>query len=229
MYMILESIGIINLACYPSINVVEYKNAFLLCAFLELVPVASLDDRSLDWKTITLATYDNELDAHYCLWHLFHSLQSGKKSWDPADVQRPCDAWETTQSELLRTRLNIKHWVKNATLCYSGFYEWTIEYDQRMEERYPTISSADNEEVEDKLRNILDSELAKKVEIKWAPAEVFVLIEELENKANMSIYEIVNSIDPDNKLYSADHLTAEELYEIATQFDIGLTADRLLQ
>ncbi len=220
MFMILESEGIINLACYSRINVVPYNNKFQICAFLTNDRVALLDDRNFDLKTITLATYDNELDANYCLWHLYHTLQSGEKSWNPEYVKMPSDAWKTTKKEFRSTELHIKNVVKTARLCLSGLCEWTIEYDPNITARYRNLSTDDYTAVEDKFRNILDSELTKEIQIEWTPGEVAVLIAELEKKANKSISEIVNHIDPDNKLYSADHLTFEELYEIETHFDI---------
>lgn len=218
--MILESEGIINLACYSRINVVVYNNKFQICAFLTNDPVTSLEDRNFDLKTITLATYDNELDANYCLWHLYHTLQSGENSWNPEDVKMPSDAWKATKKEFRSTELHIKNVVKTARLCLSGLYEWTIEYDPNIDVRYKKLPSADYAAAAEKLHNILDSELTKEIQIEWTQGEVPVLIAELEKKANKSISDIVNHIDPDNKLYSADHLTFEQLYEIETHFDL---------
>ena len=223
--MILESKGIINLTCYPRITVVEYKDAFRVFAFLELMPVETLADSNLHWKTITLATFDDELDAHYCLWHLYHSLQSGEKSWNPENIKMPSDAWQTTKKEFRSTGFHIKNVVKTAFLCLSGFYQWTIEYDPNIVARYKDFSSDDYAAVEKMLRDKLDSELTKEIQIEWTKGELLMLIAELENKAKSSMSEILNRVDPDNKLYSLESLTPEELYKIGTQLRIGLKGE----
>ena len=168
MYMILEQKGIINLSCYPRITVVPYKDAFRVCAFLELMPVETLADSNFHWKTITLATFDNELDAHYCLWHLCHSLQAGVKSWATADVKRPTDVWQNAKKEI-GTQLHIGRVIKTAVLRLSGFYEWTIEYDPRIKARYKDLFDDDYAIVKNKLHAELDSGVATQIKIKWAP------------------------------------------------------------
>lgn len=171
MYILLETEGLLNLSCYPRLTVVPYDSDFLICGFFSAVPPASLDAATIEWQTIRVASFDNALDAHYCLWHLFHSLKSGEVSWSLEDVTMPSVAWQITQKEMSQTKLNIRHWIETARLCFSGFYEWRIEYDVEVSKRY-SIVDGDTDAVENRLRSALSSELSASIEIKWADVDV---------------------------------------------------------
>ena len=96
MYIINERKGVINLNCYPRIDVVEDNNNYLLVAFIKAEQDNEQSQNKYYYKhSITIMKFVTEVDAKYCLWHLYRSISNDKKTWEPGEIYLPSKAWET--------------------------------------------------------------------------------------------------------------------------------------
>jgi hypothetical protein len=81
MYIKTENNGIINPHHYDKIDVyAETDGSYTLRAFMNPLP------ESIDTESLIISTYNKKADADDALLHLFKSLTSGERTWDPSAV-----------------------------------------------------------------------------------------------------------------------------------------------
>ena len=81
----------------------------MLCAFIERDP-----DQSEPKQRISIAVYNEKVDADYALIHLYRSLDMKKNTWDSKNVPLFSDIWdEVTQKLSIDQRLS--NLVNNAS------------------------------------------------------------------------------------------------------------------
>lgn len=96
MFVRTEKHGIINLNCYPRVDVVEDDGVWILKAFVEA------DRRKADFFStgISLETFREEVQAEYSFCRLYSSLEAGLSVWDPSAVESFSGLWNKAKREL---------------------------------------------------------------------------------------------------------------------------------
>ena len=94
MYITTQENGIINPDNYPRIDVYSDADTYVLCAFTERSP-----DQSDPKQRITIAVYNEKVDADYALIHLYASLNMGEKTWDSKNAPLLSEAWDEVKQK----------------------------------------------------------------------------------------------------------------------------------
>ena len=149
MFVISENHGIINLNCFPQVDVVGYDgNTWRLQAFYQKpsnAPTFSLSG-------FPLAEFKEEIEARYSFCRLYSALQAGESVWDPLMVKhRFSDLWGKAKKELSSSgdphvdldRLNLLE------LEITGLREITISYC------HGDIFETDKKKIENKIQSTL--------------------------------------------------------------------------
>ena len=95
MYITTENNGIINSDNYPRIDVYSDDNTYVLCAFTERDP-----DQSDPKQRISIAVYNEKVNAYYALIHLYRYLDMEKNTWDSKNVPLFSDIWDKVKQKL---------------------------------------------------------------------------------------------------------------------------------
>ena len=150
MFVHTENHGIINLSCFPQVDVVQHGDVWLLQAFYQKPPNAP----TFFLSGFSLAEFNEEVEARYSFCRLYSALGAGLSVWDPRTGQWFSDLWIKAKSELSSHNPRNKTFVHLATLDMlrleiTGLHEITIGY-------YLTeISEKEKVDVENKIKNTL--------------------------------------------------------------------------
>lgn len=110
MHITTEEKGIINPDNYPRIDIYSDAGTYLLCAFTERDP-----DRSAPKQRITIAAYNEKIDADYALIHLYRALDMAKNTWHSKDVPLLSDMWNKVKQKLSNDQ-HVSEFIKNASI-----------------------------------------------------------------------------------------------------------------
>lgn len=110
MHITTEERGIINPDSYPRIDIYPEAETYLLCAFTE----RDLD-QSEPKQRITIAVYNEKVDAYYALIHLYRALDMAKNTWHSKDVPLLSDIWNKVKQKLSNDQ-HVSDLIKNASI-----------------------------------------------------------------------------------------------------------------
>ncbi len=110
MHITTEERGIINPDNYPRIDIYPDAETYLLCAFTERDP-----DQSASKQRITIAVYNEKIDADYALVHLYRALDMAKNTWHSKDVPLLSDVWDKVKQKLSNDQ-HVSDFIKNASI-----------------------------------------------------------------------------------------------------------------
>ena len=96
MFVITENHGIINLSCFPQVDVIEHDGVWQLQAFYQKPPNAP----TVFLSGFSLAEFKEEIQAKYSFCCLYSALEAGLSVWDPRTVQWFSDLWGKAKKEL---------------------------------------------------------------------------------------------------------------------------------
>lgn len=96
MFVKTENHGIINLSCFPQVDVIEHAGVWLLQAFYQKPPNAP----TFFMSGFSLAEFKDEVEARYSFCRLYSALEAGLSVWDPRTVQWFSDLWGKAKTEL---------------------------------------------------------------------------------------------------------------------------------
>lgn len=117
MFVKTENHGIINLNCYPRIDVIEYDGAWLLKTFIETdMNKAKFFDATRGLMGFSLAEFNEEVQAKYSFCHLYSALEAGLSVWDPRAVESFSGLWSKAKNELSSNNPRNKTFVRLETL-----------------------------------------------------------------------------------------------------------------
>ena len=153
MYVATEKHGIVNLTCYPRIDVVTANNSWVLHAFRHADVIKSNFEGTL--SGVSLATFDEEIEANYSYCNLFSSLESGKSTWDPKAVGSFSDLWEKVKQEIPSVTSVPQASLEKLELSISGLQEITIAYPRRGASGGGPLGLPDEEPIANKLKELL--------------------------------------------------------------------------
>ena len=109
MYITTQENGIINSDNYPRIDVYSDDDTYVLCAFTERDP-----DQSGPKQRISIAVYNEKVNAYYALVHLYRSLDMEKNTWDSKNVSLFSDIWDKVKQKLSNDQ-RLSKLVNNAS------------------------------------------------------------------------------------------------------------------
>lgn len=145
MYLTTEKQGIINPDNYPRIDVYLDADIYVLCAFTERSP-----DQNEPKHRITIATYNDRVDADYALIHLYRALDMGENTWNSKDVPLLSDIWNEVKQNLSNDQ-HVSNLIKNTSLDITLPDQLTIKIP------YPRPE----EDIDDKEIDFIQSEVTK--------------------------------------------------------------------
>ena len=127
MFVITENHGIINLSCFPQVDVIEHDGVWLLQAFYQ----KPLNAPTFFLSGFPLAEFKEEIEARYSFCRLYSALEAGESVWDPRTVGWFSDLWGKAKKELSSSGnphidLDI---LEQLELEITGLREITISYD----------------------------------------------------------------------------------------------------
>lgn len=127
MFVKTENHGIINLNCFPQVDVVEHRGVWLLQAFYQKPPNAP----TFFLSGFSLAEFKEEVQAQYSFCHLYSALEAGLSVWDPRAVESFFSLWNKARRELSSNNPRNKTFVRldeleELTLEITGLREITI-------------------------------------------------------------------------------------------------------
>ena len=154
MFVKTENHGIINLNCYPRVDVVEHDGAWLLKAFIE-TDAKKADFFQGEQKGLAgflLAKFNEEIQANYSFCHLYSTLEAGLFVWDPSAVESFSGLWNKAKNELSSNKPSGKPFIhleilNPLELKITGLREITILFTNILE------NEKDN--IENKIKNTL--------------------------------------------------------------------------
>ena len=149
MFVKTENHGLINLNCFPQVDVVEHRGVWLLQAFYQKPPNAP----TFFLSGFPLAEFKKELEAKYSFCRLYSALESSLSVWDPRTVDWFSDLWGKAKKELSSS--NKPHVdldkLELLELKITGLREITIGY-------YSTdIYSEEKRDIENKINYVLQA------------------------------------------------------------------------
>lgn len=159
MYVTTEKQGIINPSNYPRIDVYPDADIYVLCAFTERSP-----DRNEPEYRVTIATYNDRVDADYALIHLYRSLDIGENTWDPKNVPLLSDMWNKVKQKLSNEEnVSESFLIKSASLTLSLPDQLTItipytgadEYINQKNPKEINFINSESKKVSDGLIDVL--------------------------------------------------------------------------
>ena len=121
MYIITENNGIINLDHYPRVGIYQHQETHILSAITVPDSIKRGDER------ITIAKYNQRVDADYTLLSLYSALAMGSNTWDPRSVISISQLWCEVKQEFSSDN-NIWGLTKNAILNLIDTNKLTITY-----------------------------------------------------------------------------------------------------
>ena len=110
MHITTKEKGIINPDNYPRIDIYPDAGDYLLCAFTERDP-----DQNAPKQRITIAIYNEKVDADYALIHLYRALDMAKNTWHSKDVPLLSDIWNKVKQKLSNDQ-HVSELIKNASI-----------------------------------------------------------------------------------------------------------------
>lgn len=162
MFVKTENHGIINLSCFPQVDVVEHYGVWRLQAFYQKPPNAPTNFLS----GFSLAEFKDEVEARYSFCRLYSALEARLSVWDPRTVQWFSDLWGEAKSELSSHNPRNKTFVHLdrlglLELKITGLREITIGY-------YLTeISEKERVDVENKIQYTLKTADPMQKALSW--------------------------------------------------------------
>lgn len=126
--------GLVNLNCYPFVDVIKSKDdKWLLQAFTQAESERNWLRQDFTQADVVLAVFDEEVEARYNLYCLYRALEVGETVWDPCKVHSFLRLWDAIKEYFVddynRPPLHIPPPVLDAlTLKITGLREITIEY-----------------------------------------------------------------------------------------------------
>ena len=152
--------GLINLNCYSRVDIVEDASIWSLAAFMEV--------NTTDFSGISLAEFDEEVEARYNLCCLYSALEAGETVWDPCEVEPFLDLWDKAKKALsAENKLHspVPSYVLNTLkLNITGLREITIKNIRGNRAR--SITDAEKDAVEKRIKHTLPS-VARSWKIEW--------------------------------------------------------------
>ena len=149
MFVHTENHGLINLNCFPQVDVVGYDGVWRLHAFDKKPPNAP----TFSLPGFPLAEFKEEIEARYSFCRLYSALEAKLFVWDPLKVQQFSELWYKAKADL--SSFNIPYLgledLNLLELEIVGLRKITISY------RYGDIPEADKAKVEDKIQSVLKS------------------------------------------------------------------------
>ena len=142
MYITTEDNGIINSDNYPRIDVYSDDDTYLLCAFTERDP-----DQSDPKQRISIAVYNEKVNADYALIHLYRSLDMEKNTWDSKNVPRFSDMWNEVKQKLSNNQ-RLSKLVNNASYDIALPDQLTINIPHTLASEHIFDKDIDNKEKE---------------------------------------------------------------------------------
>lgn len=168
MFVITENHGIINLSCFPQVDVVGYDGVWRVQAFYQKPPGAP----TFFLSGFTLAEFKEEIEARYSFCRLYSALKAGESVWDPRTAGWFSDLWGKAKKGLSSSGnphidLDILELLE---LEITGLREITIGYDST--DIYESRKRAIEKEIQDTLRaaDPMQSSLTR-WEIDWKDLE----------------------------------------------------------
>lgn len=150
MYITTEEQGIINPDNYPRIDVYPDADIYVLCAFTERSP-----NQNEPEHRITIATYNDRVDADYALIHLYRSLDMAKNTWNSKDVPLLSDIWNEVKQKLSNDK-HVSDLIENASLNITLPDKLTITLPYPLADKY-----VDDKEIPDEETDFIMSEVNK--------------------------------------------------------------------
>ena len=100
MFVHTENHGLINLNCFPQVDVIKHGEVWLLQAF---------DKKPANAPTFSLpgfplAEFKEEIEARYSFCRLYSALEAGVSVWDPLAAGWFSDLWGKAKKELSASR-----------------------------------------------------------------------------------------------------------------------------
>lgn len=162
MYIKQESKGIINLICYPRTDILEGKDkkTYNLVIFSSYDIDSESKNECYYKHGIVIKSFEKQVDAYYCLWHLWQSIDSGKKTWNPNDVPTPTSEWRQCLKDYDKKRQPPNHdylsieFTQSTALKCEGTNKIIITHEKRID-----VSHKIKKEL-DELKSKLKSRLA---------------------------------------------------------------------
>ena len=164
MFVITENHGIINLSCFPQVDVVGYSGVWRLQAFYQKPPNAP----TFSVSGFPLAEFKEEIEARYSFCRLYSALEAGESVWDPRTVGWFSDLWGKAKKGLSSS--GNREILELLELEITGLREIIIGYDST--DIYESGKRAIEEKIQDTLRaaDPMQSSLTR-WEIDWKDLE----------------------------------------------------------
>ena len=156
-YINTEDDKIINLDHYCSIEVDRPLRA-TRCKLIAVLPTTTKTERD---RNETIATFKNEIDAHYSRSHLLKAIADSKPLWDVNTVKSLSEAWCKVKED----NPSMDFLSKIEIISVSGLGEITIAYPI-IYQGTGTLGDK-KKEVETLLINVLDEH----IKFKWEASE----------------------------------------------------------
>ena len=183
MFVKTEDHGIINLSCFPQVDVVKHGDTWRLQAFSQKPPNAPTNFLS----GFPLAEFKEEVEARYGFCRLYSALEAGVSVWDPHTVGWFSDLWGKAKKELSSPNKAISkphvhlEILEPLELKITGLREITIVYPviNRRGGVSPIVTS---EEVKGNIENKIQSTLKAADPMQNSLTEWKIDWEDLEDK-----------------------------------------------
>ena len=149
MFVHTENHGLINLNCFPQVDVIEHDGVWLLQAFYQKPPSAP----TFFFSGFSLAEFKDEVEARYSFCRLYSALEAGLSVWDPRTVQWFSDLWGKAKKNLSSNAPRNRTFVRLETLKLlelkiTGLREITIGF-------YEHVLEEERSNIENKIKNTL--------------------------------------------------------------------------
>ena len=168
MYVITKMSGIINLDCYPRVDVFTKNNIHLLCAF------SRLDARAVPQDGIVIAEFDNRADADYTFRNLCEVIAANRSTWNVSTVELLSDFWTQVKAEL-PSDIIPPSLLEELKLRVTDLNEIAVIYPSAFDSKTGTyISDNEKAKVENKLIEVLNAQSSMETEwkVKWESSDL---------------------------------------------------------
>ena len=142
MFILTQNNEIINLHHYPRVCVQPNTGS-------ELIAVTALAEQTFDPRkdTITIAIFDNSMDADYARNDLFKAIATGRPAWNVNAIKSLSDIWNKVKADneslplINKAELSVSN-LNELTITYPSYYRGTENVDNNIEIVKPELQKA---------------------------------------------------------------------------------------
>ena len=154
------------MTCYPYVSVISKEDDK---SYLRVFTVLNPDEQlSLPNECITIAEYDEKIDADYALLDLYDNLSRRESTWDVSSVVKISELWDAVKKELHNSKPDaFEVLAERVILSVKQLGKFKLSYASQYQFDQPQLIPGYKEDVEKIFKDIFENKVDFEDGIEW--------------------------------------------------------------